>query len=166
MVEVLNASSMGNKPSPTGGDTSTQNNSTASVEIYRVYNNKTGEHLYTASPEEVSTLCKSNDWDSEGVAWNAPTQGTPVYRLFNSALNDHLYTTDENEVNALTSGAGWVADNGRKPIFYANTEGRPIYRLYSEALKRHLLTKDENEYKTLGSSGWTQEGIVFCGINS
>ena len=84
--------------------------SAANVQIFRLYNNANGEHLYTSDANEAVTLAGTPIWEDEGTAWYAPDSGSAVYRLYNEGLQNHLYTTDENEVNVLTSQHGWTKE--------------------------------------------------------
>ena len=129
--------------------------------VYRLYNKKTKEHLYTASYNEYSVLPKYG-WTQEGIGWNAPKKGKGVYRLYNPRTKDHHYTVSTNEAKVLTTKYGWKYDNNKKPIFYSGGK-TPIYRLYNKKLKQgsHHFTKDVNEYKKLPSYGWKQEGVAF-----
>lgn len=61
------------------------------VDMYRLYNKKTGEHFYTKDSSERDQL-KSRGWRYEGVGWVAPSRSdTPVYRLYNPSVADHHY---------------------------------------------------------------------------
>ncbi len=131
------------------------------IAIYRVYNAKTKEHLWTASKNEYNTLPKYG-WKQEGVAWYAPNQGQSVYRLYNPKSKDHHYTSSQNEAKVLTSKHGWTYDNNKKPVFCSGGS-IPIYRLYNSKYKvgSHHLTASKNEYITLPKYGWKQEGTAL-----
>lgn len=130
---------------------------TRTVPIYRLYNKRNGEHLYTSSLREKEVLYGAG-WGYEGIAWYAPSEGKKVYRLYNAGLLHHLYTTDENEVRILTSSHGWTQDS---VSFYSGGD-IPVYRLYNEGLKGlHHWTTDANEYAVLPRHGWTQERVSF-----
>lgn len=136
------------------------------VAIYRLYNPRNGEHLYTTDANEKNVLYKSHGWGYEGIGWYAPDTGTPVYRLYNAGLQNHLYTTDTNEVNVLTSRHGWKSDNNGRPVFYSGGAVN-IYRVYNPKLRGlHHWTTDKNEYNVLPKHGWKQEGIKFKGIQN
>ena len=82
----------------------------STVPIFRLYNKRTSEHLYTKNYNEYSDLPAMSrfDWVQEGIAWHAPASSSvPVYRLYNKRSGDHHYTTDANERNALSSKHGW-----------------------------------------------------------
>ena len=132
--------------------------------IYRLYNPKNSEHLWTASDTEYGYLPEVG-WTQEDVAWVSPGIGSVgVYRLYNAGLDTHHYTTGENEVRKLVEDYGWTCDNGGKPIFYSSeADGAlPVYRLYNDALGQHHYTTSENERNTLISFyGWVDEGIEF-----
>ena len=132
--------------------------------IYRLYNPRNGEHLYTPDANEKTVLYERHGWGYEGVAWYAQSSGKPVYRLYNAGLQNHLYTTDTNEVHVLTTRHGWQSDNQGRPVFYSygNVD---IYRVYNPKLRGlHHWTTDKNEYNVLPKHGWRQEGIKFQGF--
>jgi|GEM_PF-4918810 len=134
------------------------------TQVYRLYTDINGEHLYTTDANERDVLTSGDNlWKYEGVAWVAPAKSEkPVYRLYNPVLKNHLYTTDENEVKVLTEKHGWVKDFNGKPLFYSGGD-ISIFRLYNEKLSgMHLLTADENEYNILPgitNNDWLQEGV-------
>ncbi|WP_394404984.1 hypothetical protein [Streptococcus sp. 20-1249] len=131
--------------------------------VYRLYNPRNGEHLYTTDINERDVLFFDHGWGYEGDGWVAPENGTPVYRLYNRGLQNHLYTSDLNEVNVLTSRHGWTKDNNGKPVFYSGGDVN-IYRVYNPKLRGlHHWTTDLNEYNVLPRHGWKQEGVKFKG---
>ncbi|MGT2753916.1 hypothetical protein [Streptococcus ovis] len=134
----------------------------ATITIYRLYNPRNGEHLYTADANEKNVLFQKHGWGYEGEAWYAPNKGNgslPVYRLYNAGLQNHLYTVDTNEVRVLTTKHGWQKDNGGKPVFYSGGTAN-IFRVYNPKLRGlHHWTTDQNEYRVLPKHGWFQEGI-------
>ena len=77
----------------------TENETTTTQVMYRLYNKWTGEHYYTADKTDKDNNVKLG-WTDEGTGWIAPTKSdTPVYRLYNPYVvgGDHHYTTDEKE---------------------------------------------------------------------
>lgn len=132
----------------------------STISVYRLYNNRNGEHLYTADYNEYRVLIESGrDWEGEGIAWKSPTSGEGIYRLYSPVTGFHLFTSDRDEVNHLAS-SGWSVDNSGSPLFYSGGD-TAVYRLYNAQLSQHLLTKDYHEYSTLKELGWTQEGQKF-----
>ena len=132
-----------------------------SAKIYRLYNPKTKEHLFTPAKKEYDTLPKYG-WKQEGAAWYAPKSGSGVYRLYNPKTKDHHYTASANEAKVLTTKYGWTYDNNKKPLFYSGGKVN-IYRLYNKAFKvgSHHFTGSKKEYDTLPQYGWKQEGAAF-----
>ncbi len=135
-----------------------------SLPIYRLYNPKTKEHLWTAAKKEYNVL-PDYGWRQEGIAWCAPGQGKSVYRLYNPKTKDHHYTSNTNEVSVLTTKYGWRKDNNGKPVFCSGGS-KPIYRLYNKSFKigSHHLTTSAKEYQTLPQYGWKQEGIAMNAV--
>ena len=144
------------------------------VSVYRLYNTKTSEHLWTTSANEYRQLpiVTRGDWRQEGVAWMAPDgEGTPVYRLYNRAMGDHYYSMDEGEIRALTTRHGWVVDNGGEPAFWSANEADPgaigLYCVYNGRLRKgqHHFTASAAERDFLVSrAGWRYEKVAFYGF--
>ena len=138
------------------------------VPIYRMYNYKTSEHLYTKNVGEFNSCGYGNyrDWQQENVAWNAPaSSGTPVYRLYNPVSGDHHYTTGAGERDVLVSKHGWHYEGIE---FYSDdARGVPLYRVYNGRLMRgqHHYTSSMAERNMLTRSyGWSDEKIGFYGV--
>ena len=138
------------------------------VPVYRLYNKKTSEHLYTINYGEFRDLPEitKGDWAQEGIAWYAPKKSnTPVYRLYNKKSGDHHYTTDRGEADALCASFGWTLET---TAFYSDDAKRvPLYRLYNGRLQRgqHHYTADANERDALTTRfGWKDEAIGFYGV--
>ncbi len=138
------------------------------VPVYRLYNKKTSEHLYTINYGEFRDLPKitKGDWVQEGIAWYAPKKSkTPVYRLYNKKSGDHHYTTSKQEADTLVKRHGWTLET---TAFYSDDARRvPLYRLYNGRLQRgqHHYTADSNERSVLSSKhGWKYETIGFYGV--
>ena len=140
------------------------------VPLYRMYNTKTSEHLWTRNKKEYDSAGTGNyaDWKAEGVAWYVPKQSAkPVYRLYNTKSGDHHYTTSAAERDKLVGSGQW-RDEGI--AFYSATakdkESIRIYRVYNSRLKRgqHHYTKSAAERDSLvKNSGWKDEGVGFYG---
>ena len=146
----------------------------STVSVYRLYNTKTSEHLWTTSASEYRQLpvITGGDWRQEGVAWEAPDgEGTPVYRLYNRAMGDHYYSMDAGEIRALTTRHGWVVDNGGAPAFWSAGEADPgaigLYCVYNGRLRKgqHHFTASAAERDFLVSrAGWRYEKVAFYGF--
>lgn len=154
---------VGADDSSAGTDKQAANVSQAKPEkMYRVYNKKNGEHLYTASVGEKNSLVKLG-WRDEGVAWTAPQKSnTPVYRLYDKNHGAHLYTTDTKERSTLLKegwrdeGIAWYSDDQKQV---------PLYRSYNTKTGHYNFTKSKGEYNSLGKLGWKNEGIAWYGMN-
>ena len=143
------------------------------VPLYRMYNTKTSEHLWTKSAKEYESAGSGSyaDWKAEGVAWYVPVSSAkPVYRLYNTKSGDHHYTTSMAEKDKLVGSGQW-RDEGI--AFYSatakDTNTIKIYRVYNSRLKRgqHHYTRSAAERDSLvKNSGWKDEGIGFYGYSS
>ena len=132
----------------------------ANVPMYRLYNQWSGEHLFTESRDEYDQLVAIG-WNGEGVAWMAPERSaTPIYRLYNQWSGDHHYTSSRDEYDQLVS-IGWSGEGVK--AYSDDGRAHPVYRLFNRWLTQgtHLYTTDESEYRQLGSIGWDPEGTAF-----
>ena len=157
----------------------------ALIPIYRMYNTKTSEHLWTKSKAEYNACGTGNyrDWRQENVAWYSPNLPTPasyakstqgdyvyVYRLYDKGrTGDHIYLTYGAEMKQYLSN-GWVVDKGagfwtlKQGATISGKKTIPIYRAYNPKLKRgkHHYTPSKNEYDTICKKhGWKPEGTKF-----
>ena len=131
--------------------------------MYRLYNQYSGEHFYTADSEERDSLV-SIGWNYEGIGWFAPaTSEAPVYRLYNAYGGEHHYTMKAGERDGLIAagwtdeGVGWCSDDA---------ETVPLYREYNpnESANNHNYTTGKDEHDNLVSLGWTDEGCAWYAV--
>ena len=87
--------------------------------VFRLFNNRTGQHFWTANVSERDSLIIGGAYSYEGGAMNSQestTNSAPVYRLFNNRTGQHFCTASQAESNFLSSGGGYtyegVAWNG------------------------------------------------------
>ena len=143
------------------------------VPVYRMYNTKTSEHLYTTGAAEYNACGKGayRDWRAEGIGWYAPSadEGSPVYRLYNRRSGDHHYTTSAGERDTLVARHGWRFE---QVAFYSadadDSLNVPLYRLYNGRLRRgqHHYTASAGERDALvAKHGWRYEQVGFYGLD-
>lgn len=129
--------------------------------LYRLYNQTTGEHLFTPKEAEKNNLVALG-WKLEGAAGLIPaTDGDAVYRLYNPWTGEHHYTTDTNEVKNLVK-IGWK-DEG--VCFYSSRSAKrtPVYSLYNPNRKEfyHHYTAKLDEIEKNVRDGWKKEGVKW-----
>ncbi len=140
------------------------------IKMYRLYNQWTGEHFYTADADEQKGLVKVG-WTDEGTGWYAPTQTSiSVYRLYNPYVEggDHHYTMSAEEKDECVK-AGWSYEG---IAWYSceetDTDSKPLYRQYNpnEQTGTHNYTMSEDEAKMVVAAGWRDEGTAWRGYES
>lgn len=140
------------------------------VNVYRLYNKKSQEHLYTSDSYEYKHLPElSSDWVREGVNFKAYKKSdsttAAVYRVYNPKSGEHLNTTDTNEVKVLKS-KGWKSEG---VAFYApKIGGKPVYRLFNPkaGIGAHFMTADayEKSVLTKAPKEWKYEGVAWNSV--
>lgn len=140
------------------------NNDGCGQQIYRLFNRYSGEHFYTNSYDEASTLWNGG-WKYEGYAWKSPLRSSiPVYRVFNPNSGEHHYTINEYEKDFLCL-VGWHYEG---IAWYSDEKSRiATYRLYNPnvvGVASHHYTIDANERDLLMWSGWIYEGVCWYGV--
>ena len=158
------------------------------IPIYRMYNVRTSEHLWTKSKAEYDSCGRGayKDWRKENVAWYSPNIPAPtdyyepkmstlgnyvyVWRLYDQyETGDHIYLTYGSEMDMYLS-YGWQVDKGAG--FWTLKKGNtipkkttiPIYRAYNSRLYRgkHHYTPSKVEYDSICKhNGWKPEGTKF-----
>ena len=137
----------------------------STVPVYRLYNDYLDEHFYTTSLSERASLINArySGWSFEGIAWWSridQTAGlTPIYRLYNNYNYFHMFTSNSTEVDILKN-SGWSEEG---IVWYSSTvTSKPVYRVYNAYSSDHFLTANESEKNgLLNNSQWVYEGIVF-----
>lgn len=124
--------------------------------VFRLYNEGTGEHMFTANEGEAGALVAAG-WKDEGTAWANPDPGEAVYRMYNRHTDDHMFTANFGEALGLQS-AGWTYEG---VFFFGARDGKPVYRLYDGECGRHMFTADVAERNSLVSFGWRDEGVAW-----
>ncbi len=135
----------------------------ARAEMFRLYNQYTGEHFYTSDAAERDSVVAAG-WTDEGTGWIAPGGSTnPVFRLYNQYAGEHHYTMTASERDELVE-AGWT-DEG-VGWFSDSTLTQPLFREYNPYMPacNHNYTTDMEEHAALISLGWVNEGIAWYGV--
>ncbi len=135
--------------------------------MFRLYNFKTGEHLYTQSAAEKEKVLSQDGWTDEGQGWTAPAVSAyPVYRVFNPNSGEHHYTKDKNEYDTLIK-YGWKGES--TAFFSADDVDNKVslYRLYNPnapEIAKHHYTASQEERDQLILEGWSDEGTGWFGM--
>lgn len=137
------------------------------VALYRVYNPRTREHLYTRQLKEKRVLVQERGWRFEGIGWYSPEKDTvPVYRLFRDGA--HHYTASEHERDVLVNERGWK-DEGI--CWYSHEKKNvAVYRVAKPGaalIRAHHYTTSKKERDTLvASRGWKDEGVGWHAVTA
>ncbi len=118
--------------------------------IYRLYNTRTGVHLYTRGANDRNKILgKYSDFEfTDGApAFYASLSDdgtTPIYRLYNRRTGVHLYTRGANDRNKILGKYRDFEFTDGEPVFYASLTDdgtTPIYRLYNKRTGVQLYTR-------------------------
>ncbi len=158
-VEKSATSGSTNEDAPTDSPDAADPADDSTITMSRIYNQWTGEHLFTSSTSERDSDVELG-WTDEGVGWQAPkSSSTPVYRLYNPYSGDHHFTTSADEYSSLGT-IGWKQEGVG---FYSEDDhvsGFVVYRLFNPyvSIGTHHYTLSKSEYDYLGTIGWNKEG--------
>ena len=123
--------------------------------VYRLYNQGSGDHLYTLSHDEA-LACQKGGWKYEGIGWIAPKDGELVMRLCNSFNGLHHYTANTGEIEGLKK-LGWKLEGAA----FRSGGKNPVYRMYNPNGGEHIFTASAKEHTDLSNAGWVCEGVGF-----
>ena len=122
--------------------------------IYRLYNNQTGAYLYTRSTDDANyVLGKWPDFEFTDAipafcaSLTIVPNLTPIYRLYNTKNGAYLYTRgDADRDHVLNTWPEFEFTDG-VPAFYASLIAQdgltPIYRLYNTLNGMYLYTRGD-----------------------
>ncbi len=118
--------------------------------IFRLYNKKTGVHLYTRGEADRDKILTK--WDDFEFTDGAPAfyasliddGTTPIYRLYNKRTGAQLYTRGVSDRDKILNKYHDFEFTDGAPAFYASLidDGNtPIYRLYNTRTGMQLYTR-------------------------
>ena len=131
----------------------------ADQNVYRLYNRKTDNHIWTGSSSYQQKLL-AQGWTNEGIGFaSADKSNTPVYELYNPKNGDIIDTPNTSEIMQAVNKFHW-----RKDGIVAYWSGNiPVYRLINKKTGKHLFTSSVSERNNLLKSGWKSEGVNGIG---
>ena len=150
-------------PSSGGSDNSSSDGQVKTIPVYRLYNTKIGDHLYTTNKGERDILLTekaAEGWTDEGIAWQAAVKSDkPVYRLFDvKGKAGHFFTSDITIRNQYIAN-GW-RDEGI--AWYATPYiGRKVYKITNQKTGKYHFTISKPERDILETKGYTCEEAEF-----
>lgn len=122
-------------------------------DVYRLYDEDSGAHMFTLSGAERDALVKAG-WRYEGVAWKARQGRRALYRMYNPNSGDHMFTESFDEAKAAQE-AGWRYEG--VPMM-ASGIGPTVFRMYNPNSGQHMYTASQRERDQLRQAGWNWEG--------
>lgn len=131
----------------------------ADQNVYRLYNRKTDNHIWTGSASYQQKLL-AQGWTNEGIGFaSADKSNTPVYELYNPNNGDIVDTPNTSEITQAVKKLHW-----RKDGVVAYWSGNiPVYRLINKKTGKHMFTSNASERNSLLKSGWKSEGVNGIG---
>lgn len=129
--------------------------------LYRVYNWRTGDHLYSIDYNETYDALWSYGYGTYegyiGRCWGSYQPGTmALFRLVNGS--HHFYTNNWNEMNDV-QGIGYTYEGVACYVYPAGTSGTcPIYRILIG--ENHFYTTSSSERDMVLQNGGIDEGNV------
>lgn len=131
------------RPSASTGSAAWYDRRAGLAPLYRLYDRRRGDHLYTASAAERGAMLAAG-WHDEGVACRVvdrPEPGlAPLLRLFHPSAHDHAY----EELPLVALYAGVV----------------PLFALFRRATVDHFYTTSREERAAALAAGWDDEGVA------
>ncbi len=134
--------------------------------LFRMWNPRITDHLYTLSSAEYSSGAINCGYGQEGVVGYAYStlqeNAIPLYRMWNPYITDHLYTTSYAEYSSGAINCGYGQEGIMGYIFSNLQTGTiPVYRMWNPYICDHLYTTSYAEYSSGAINyGYGQEGII------
>lgn len=147
--------------------------SSSRTTVYRLLNNDTGVHFYTANETEKDAVEQLANFSFEGASYQGvdPLTGagesTSVYRFLNGDTGVHFYTTDETERNAVEELDNFSFEGEAFLAYETEVEGSiPIYRFYNSTTGAHFYTPSAIEKDNVENNlpEYQSEGIAYYAL--
>jgi len=146
--------------------------------VYRYFNPKVNDHLYTTNAAEIGTTTTGKTGNlgyvSEGIlGYISPIEfpgGIPIHRYYHTKKSDHFYTVNVNEIGTIIVGHkgnhGYKYEGILGYAYPGEHHLNPVYRYYHEGVKDHFYTTNNEEIGTTvpggeGKLGYKSEGLGF-----
>lgn len=138
--------------------------------IYRLYNNKTQTHFYTASAAERDrTISQYSQFTYEGIGFyaqaGATSGNTPVYRFYNTKTGAHFYTVSTTERNNVLATLPQYTYEGVSWYVYMapNDQATAMYRFYNTDTQTHFYTISSTESQNVQAKypQYKYEGVGY-----
>lgn len=81
-----------------------------SMPVWRLYNQKTGDHMWSTAQNEIDFLTQQAGYKLQGIAFHmAPPEAAKVviWRLYNPQTYQHIWTGSQDVINAATQNGGY-----------------------------------------------------------
>ncbi|MGU3537531.1 family 16 glycosylhydrolase [Methylobacterium sp. A54F] len=142
--------------------------------VYHLYDAGTGQHFFTANPEERDAVAQLYPgYAEQGVAWAAPEPGAgtqDVFRFLDTRTGDRFYTQSAAERDYIL---GTLPDYAFEGVAFqafadpaaAGAAAVTVERFVNTQTGRHYFASSEAEAAHLeggaAGPGWTLEGPAF-----
>ena len=144
-------------PSQIGNIPLVQLDNNSEPNVYRLYNEDTQLHLFTASKRDRDAKLNDSDetWRDEGTRFSyCYTGNQTIFRL--SLGNQSRLVVDGSKDHREAETAGFIHENAD---FAVSTQGTvPVYWRYNPSTGNSLYTTSETEAT---SGGWEDRGVAF-----
>lgn len=139
--------------------------------VYRLYNETTDQHLFSANVREVDILTglSHSPFINEGIAYEVTSGATnDLYRFYNVLNGRHFYTSNTFEKDLLvhSDSTPFLYEGSAYRVFASNLINShllPVYRFYDPTSHTHLYTANQIEKSIWESDafGWINEGVAW-----
>lgn len=115
------------------------------VALHRLHNARTGDHLFTADPQEAARALRHQGYSDQNrldSLWLMPStspaapDSVPLLRLWNRELGDHFYTTDGDEASQAVLQHGYRRERSTVRVLTAPVMAEGILATRLHRLRR------------------------------
>lgn len=141
------------------------------VQVYRLYNPQSRQHLFSANSTEIDALTGSQGMGfvNEGVAY-ATSGSAPqgLHRFFQTATGRHFYSANDQERDLIVANpaSGYVYEGVAYRVYGSASPpqgGTAVVRYFDPLQGSHFYSASVQEQAILQSSQptWVREGIAW-----
>lgn len=139
--------------------------------VYRLYQQSTGRHLFSANLTEVDILTgvNSSDYLNEGIAYQVQEGADQdLYRFFQPSTGLHFYSANSDERDNLINSnqSGYLYEGVAYKVFSASSApeaSTAVSRFYDPIAATHFYTANLEEQRILEVTqpSWIMEGTAW-----
>ena len=153
-----------------GASSTSSNINNGDTLVYRLYDQQTQKHFYTANSEEIDILTGNQSrFVNEGVAYSVDsTANQQLYRFYHIHSGQHFYSASDSERDVIVSSTsmGYIYEGIAYNVFSSQADSESstgVIRFFDPMRGTHFYTANalEASLVSVNQPNWIREGVAW-----